>query len=108
MTITVPPLKETTRQESTKIPYNASFPSAWRHLSIIRDMGATKFATPTYRVTVEEDEDGRTVAKCIDLPGAISDGENEDDALKNIVEAISAYLESQGQTKEFNLIAQLT
>ena len=108
MSITIPPLKEMTRQGITEIPNNGYFLSAWRHLTPSQDMNTAKFAQVTYRVTVEEDDDGRTIAKCIDLPGAMTDGENEDEALKNIIEAISAYLESQDQAKEFNLIVSPT
>ena len=59
---------------------------------------------PNYRVVLEKDEDGRTVAKCKDIRGVITDGATEQEALANIGEAITAYLESEGKTKEFNLM----
>lgn len=57
--------------------------------------------TPTdrnnYRVFTWTDEDGRVVAECRDLQGVVTDGENMDSALTNATEAISAYLESEGE-----------
>ena len=49
-----------------------------------------------YRVATWEDEDGSIVAKCLDIEGVATDGEDCDDALANMVEAVSAYLESCG------------
>ncbi len=49
-----------------------------------------------YKFTVvlrEEDVGGYSV-RCVDLPGAISQGETKEEALKNIKEAIEAYLEA--------------
>jgi antitoxin HicB len=47
-----------------------------------------------YRILIEQDEDGVFVAECPSLPGCISDGKTREDAMKNIHEAIEAYLES--------------
>ncbi len=47
-----------------------------------------------YRVILEQDEDGIFVAQVPALPGCISQGETRAIALKNIQEAIEAYLES--------------
>jgi predicted RNase H-like HicB family nuclease len=47
-----------------------------------------------YRVLLEQDEDGVFVAEVPSLPGCISQGATRDEALKNIQEAIEAYLES--------------
>ena len=47
-----------------------------------------------YRVILEQDEDGVFVAQVPALPGCISQGETRVVALKNIQEAIEAYLES--------------
>ena len=47
-----------------------------------------------YRVILEQDEDGVFVAQVPALPGCISQGETRAVALKNIQEAIEAYLES--------------
>jgi predicted RNase H-like HicB family nuclease len=39
-------------------------------------------------------EDGYFVAECPSLPGCISQGQTEDEALNNIKEAIELYIES--------------
>lgn len=59
-----------------------------------------------YRVILETDEDNRVVAKCIDFKGVVTDGVNEDEAIKNMYEALDAFLEAQGINKEFNLIVE--
>ena len=47
-----------------------------------------------YRTLIEQDEDGVFVARVLSLPGCISQGRTRREALKNIREAIAAYLES--------------
>ena len=47
-----------------------------------------------YRVTITQDEDGVFVVEVPALPGCISQGRIRSEALKNISEAIQAYLES--------------
>jgi predicted RNase H-like HicB family nuclease len=47
-----------------------------------------------YRVLITQDEDGAFVAEVPALPGCISQGETRNDAVRNIQEAIRAYLES--------------
>ena len=47
-----------------------------------------------YRVVIEQDEDGIFVAEVPSLPGCISQGRTRVEALKNIQEAIEAYIES--------------
>ncbi|RKY26567.1 MAG: hypothetical protein DRP83_03980 [Planctomycetota bacterium] len=47
-----------------------------------------------YRVLIDPDEDGIFVAEVPSLPGCISQGQTREEALKNIQEAISVYLES--------------
>ena len=47
-----------------------------------------------YRVFIEQDEDGVFVAEVPALPGCISQGNTRKDALRNIQEAITVYLES--------------
>ena len=46
-----------------------------------------------YTVVLEKEEEGGYSAQCLELPGAISQGETKQEALKNIKEAISAVLE---------------
>jgi predicted RNase H-like HicB family nuclease len=47
-----------------------------------------------YRVVLEQDEDGVYVAEVPALPGCISDGRTRAEAIENVKEAITAYLES--------------
>lgn len=47
-----------------------------------------------YRVIIEQDEDGVFVAEVPSLPGCISQGKTRGEALTNIREAITGYLES--------------
>jgi predicted RNase H-like HicB family nuclease len=43
-------------------------------------------------VTLEPAEDGWIVAECPALPGCISQGKNEEEAMANIKEAITAWM----------------
>jgi len=47
-----------------------------------------------YRIHIERDESGWFVVECPTLPGCISQGKTRTEAIENIREAISAYLES--------------
>jgi predicted RNase H-like HicB family nuclease len=47
-----------------------------------------------FRVLVEVDEDGMFVAEVPSLPGCVSQGRTRGEALQNVEEAISGYLES--------------
>ena len=47
-----------------------------------------------YRILVELDEDGVFVAEVPSLPGCVSQGASRDEALTNVREAISLYIES--------------
>ncbi len=44
-------------------------------------------------MVLEKDEDGGYSVQCVELPGAISQGETRAEALKNIKEAIELVLE---------------
>jgi predicted RNase H-like HicB family nuclease len=46
------------------------------------------------RVILQPGEDGYWVIECPSLPGCISQGETRDEAIANIKEAISLYIES--------------
>jgi predicted RNase H-like HicB family nuclease len=48
-------------------------------------------------VTLEEAEDGWIVAECPALPGCVSQGKDEQEALTNIKEAITAWLWAEDQ-----------
>jgi predicted RNase H-like HicB family nuclease len=57
-------------------------------------------ANMKYRVIIEQDEDGVFVAECVSLPGCISQGKTRAEALENIRDAITGYLESIKKHKE--------
>jgi predicted RNase H-like HicB family nuclease len=50
-----------------------------------------------FLVTLERDERGFVVAECPALPGCVSQGRTEAEALANIREAIELSLETRGQ-----------
>jgi len=47
-----------------------------------------------YRVIIEKDEDGVFVARVPDLPGCATEGKTRRELMKNVREAIQAYLEA--------------
>ncbi len=50
-----------------------------------------------FHVKLEQDEDGWIVAECPALPGCVSQGRDEEEALANIREAITAWLWAEDQ-----------
>lgn len=48
-------------------------------------------------VTIDRDEDGVFVAECPSIPGCISQGETEEEALVNIQDAITQCLEVRAE-----------
>jgi predicted RNase H-like HicB family nuclease len=48
--------------------------------------------TYVFRVEIEQDEDGRWAARCPLLPGCATWGHNREEALRNIREAVEAYV----------------
>lgn len=46
-----------------------------------------------YTIILEKEEEGGYSAQCLELPGAISQGESKEEAIMNIKEAIEAVLE---------------
>ncbi len=50
-----------------------------------------------FHVVLEKDEDGWIVAECPSLPGCVSQGRTEQEALVNIKEAITAWLWAEDQ-----------
>ncbi|MGH9898907.1 MAG: type II toxin-antitoxin system HicB family antitoxin [Pyrinomonadaceae bacterium] len=50
-----------------------------------------------FHVTLEEAEDGWIVAECPALPGCVSQGKDEREALDNTKEAITAWLWAEDQ-----------
>jgi predicted RNase H-like HicB family nuclease len=47
-----------------------------------------------YQVIIEKDEDGVLVAKVPDLPGCATEGRTRSELMKNVKEAIQAYLDA--------------
>lgn len=50
-----------------------------------------------FHVTLEKAEDGWIVVECPALPGCVSQGRDEKEALENIKEAITAWLWAEDQ-----------
>jgi len=50
-----------------------------------------------FNVILEKAEDGWIVAECPSLPGCVSQGKDEREALENIKEAIAAWLWAEDQ-----------
>ena len=50
-----------------------------------------------FHVTLEKAEDGWIVAECPALPGCVSQGHDEKEALENIREAITAWMWAEDQ-----------
>jgi len=50
-----------------------------------------------FHVALEQAEDGWMVAECPALPGCVSQGRDEEEALENIKEAITAWLWAEDQ-----------
>lgn len=50
-----------------------------------------------FHVVLEQAEDGWIVAECPALPGCVSQGKDEGEALENIKEAITAWLWAEDQ-----------
>ena len=60
-----------------------------------------------FHVTLETDEDGWVVAECPALPGCLSQGTDEQEALANIKEAITAWLWAEDQKAQSSSTAYL-
>lgn len=52
------------------------------------------------RVIITKGDDGWFVARCLELPAAISQGRNKEEAIRNIEEAISLVLEDISELLE--------
>lgn len=61
----------------------------------------------TVRIVLEPSEDGGYTVTVPSLPGCISEGENREEALKNIKEAIALYLEPIEDDIDFSEDAEL-
>ncbi len=61
-----------------------------------------------FHVTIEHAEDGWIVAECPALPGCVSQGRDEEEALKNIKEAITAWMWAEDQKAAKGISADQT
>ncbi len=62
-----------------------------------------------YTIILEKEEEGGYSAQCLELPGAISQGESKEEALNNIREAIEAVLEVLNQeVKELREVVEIS
>jgi predicted RNase H-like HicB family nuclease len=61
-----------------------------------------------FHVTLEQAEDGWIVAECPALPGCISQGHDEKEALENIREAITGWMWAEDQKALGSLSSQQT
>ena len=50
-----------------------------------------------FLITIYQDEDGIFIAECPSIPGCVSQGKTETDAMKNIQEAIKECLEVRAE-----------
>lgn len=57
-------------------------------------MNKAKVKQGRFTVVLRAEGEGGYSVQCLELPGAISQGETKQDALKNIREAIKGYLEA--------------
>jgi predicted RNase H-like HicB family nuclease len=53
--------------------------------------------TMNFLVTIDRDEDGAYIAECTSIPGCVSQGCTEEEALRNIKDAIRECLEARAE-----------
>jgi predicted RNase H-like HicB family nuclease len=53
-----------------------------------------------FHVTLQKEPEGGYVVRCLELPGALSQGETEDEALANVKEAILTILDMMREQGE--------
>ncbi len=63
-------------------------------------MRRAKVGGGKFTVVIREEEEGGYSAQCLELPGAISEGDTKEETLRNIKEAIEGYLEAFPEEKE--------
>ena len=54
-------------------------------------MAKARIRQGKFTVVLREEEEGGYSVQCLELPGAISEGDTKEEALKNIREAIEGY-----------------
>jgi predicted RNase H-like HicB family nuclease len=63
-------------------------------------MKTTRIRQGRFKVLLRAEEEGGYSVQCVELPGAISQGETKKKALDNIKEAIQGYLEAFPEERE--------
>lgn len=75
-----------------------------RPFSFTSGTGISNVSTkPSYIVKLRRDEDGRIVVRSPSLQGVVTDGADEQEAIRNALEAINGILEARGMNKEYNI-----
>jgi len=59
--------------------------------------GGMRERSMKFSLLIEQDEEGRYVVECTDLPGYMIEGETLDEAIGNINEAIIGCIKSRGE-----------
>ena len=54
---------------------------------------------PVFNVSIRRDEAGYYVARCLELPAAMTQGNTEEEAIRNIKEAIHLVLEATNEKR---------
>ncbi len=57
-------------------------------------MAKAKVRAGKFTVVLREEQEGGYSAQCLELPGAISEGDTKEEALRNVREAVDGYLEA--------------
>jgi predicted RNase H-like HicB family nuclease len=57
----------------------------------------------SYMIKLSRDEDGRIVVRCPSLQGVVTDGADEQEAIRNALDAINGILEARKMDKEYNI-----
>jgi predicted RNase H-like HicB family nuclease len=63
-------------------------------------MKTTVVSQGKFTVILRKEQEGGYTVQCVELPGAISEGDTEKEALGNIREAIQGYLEAFPEEEE--------
>jgi predicted RNase H-like HicB family nuclease len=63
-------------------------------------MHRTRVRQGKFTVVLRREEEGGYSVQCLELPGAISEGDTKEEALKNIKEAVQGYLEAFPEEEE--------
>jgi predicted RNase H-like HicB family nuclease len=63
-------------------------------------MRRSKVREGKFTVVLREEEEGGYSVQCLELPGAISEGDTKEEALRNIREAVQGFLEAFPEEEE--------